>query len=69
VDPDRISLVDALRWLTGEEGQGTTPILVVNPSRRGRVEPRVKKRRPKQYPRMTKPRREYHEMTSKGVAA
>ena len=30
VDPDRISLVDALRWLTGEAGQGTTPILVVN---------------------------------------
>jgi hypothetical protein len=37
-----------------------SPILVVNPSRRGRYEPRVKKRRPKQYLRMTKPRREYH---------
>jgi hypothetical protein len=70
VDTDRISLVDGLRWLTGEEGQGTTPILVVNPSRRGRVEPRVKKRRPKQYPRMTKPRWEYHkEMTSKRLVA
>jgi hypothetical protein len=70
VDPDRISLVDALRWLTGEEGEGTTPILVVNPSRPGRFEPRVKKRRPKQYRRMTKPRKEYHkEMTSKEVAA
>src|SRR5262249_31328989 len=43
VDPDRISLIDGLRWLTGEEGEGEAPELVVNPSRRGRVEPRVKK--------------------------
>jgi hypothetical protein len=70
VDPDRISLVDGLRWLTGTEGEGGAPILLVNPWRRGRFEPRVKKRRPKQYLRMTKPQREYHkEMLSKGFAA
>jgi DDE family transposase len=56
VEPDRIGLLDALRWLIGSEGDGDLSVLVVNPSRRGRVEPRVVKRRPKQYMRMTKPR-------------
>jgi hypothetical protein len=56
VDPDRIGLVDTVRWLIGSEGGEDVSVLVVNPSRRGRVEPRVVKRRPKQYFRMTKPR-------------
>jgi hypothetical protein len=55
VEPDRVSLVDAVRWLIGVEEAGPS-VLVVNPSRPGRVEPRVVKRRPKQYMRMTKPR-------------
>lgn len=55
VEPDRIGLVDTVRWLIGVE-EGSLTVLVVNPSRRGRVEPRVVKRRPKQYMRMTKPR-------------
>lgn len=55
VYPDRIELVDTARWLIGVEA-GDLSVLVVNPSRRGRVEPRVVKRRPKQYSRMTKPR-------------
>jgi hypothetical protein len=57
VAPDRIGLVDTVRWLIGIEEGGLT-VLVVNPTRRGRVEPRVVKRRPKQYMRMTKPRAE-----------
>ncbi|MHC5540815.1 IS4 family transposase [Singulisphaera rosea] len=57
VDPDRIGLVDAMRWLIGIEGSDLT-VLIVNPSRRGRVEPRVKKRRAKQYTLMNKPRAE-----------
>jgi hypothetical protein len=58
VSVDRISFIDALRWLL-EAGPGEVmPRLVVNPSRPGRVEPRVRKRRPKQYPVMKKPRRE-----------
>jgi hypothetical protein len=57
VDPDRIGLVDAVRWLIGIE-EGDVSVLVINPSRPGRVEPRVKKRRPKQYTLMTKPRSE-----------
>ena len=57
-DPDRIGLIDAVRWLIGLEGTECGAVLVINPSRRGRVEPRVVKRRPKQYMRMTKPRSE-----------
>ncbi|WP_406701319.1 hypothetical protein V5E97_18215 [Singulisphaera sp. Ch08] len=57
VDPDRIGLVDTVRWLIGIE-DGDLSGLVVNPSRRGRVEPRAKKRRGKQYMFMTKPRSE-----------
>ena len=55
VEPDRVSLVDAVRWLIGVE-EADESVLVVNPSRPGRVEPRVKKRRPKQYMSMKKPR-------------
>jgi hypothetical protein len=57
VPPERVSLVDTLRWLIGVE-EADAKVLVVNPSRPGRVEPRVVKRRPKQYMRMTKPRAE-----------
>ncbi len=56
VDVERISFVDALRWLTEAGPEGELPRLVVNPERPGRYEPRVRKRRPKQYPLMTKPR-------------
>jgi hypothetical protein len=55
VAPDRVGLVDAVRWLIGVEAADVS-VLVVNPPRRGRVEPRVVKRRPKQYMRMTEPR-------------
>ena len=59
VAPERISVIDTIRRLIGtkEEG-GDVSELVVNPARPGRVEPRVVKRRPKQYSRMTEPRSE-----------
>lgn len=47
-----------MRWLIGVEAADES-VLVVNPSRRGRVEPRVVKRRPKQYMRMTEPRADF----------
>jgi len=54
--PDRISFVDALRWLCAAR-DGDEPVdLIVNPQRTGRVEPRVLKRRKDRYPYMTKPR-------------
>jgi hypothetical protein len=61
-DPDRVGLIDAVRWLIGLEGTGCATVLVINPSRRGRVEPRVVKRRPKQYMRMTRPRAELRKL-------
>jgi Transposase DDE domain len=57
VDAERISFIDALRWL-GQLNKDKLPKLVVNPARPGRFEPRVRKRRPKQYPLMKKPRSE-----------
>jgi hypothetical protein len=56
VEPSRISFVDAWRWLRHARPGEAPPVLRVNPSRPGRYEPRVRKRRPKQYPLMTKPR-------------
>ena len=67
---DRISFIDALRWLLEAEPGEAMPRLVVNPSRPGRFEPRVKKRRPKEYPLMKKPRRELRKkLEEKDVAA
>ncbi len=56
VEVERISFVDALRWLAEARPGEDLPKLVVNPARPDRAEPRVRKRRPKQYPLMTKPR-------------
>jgi len=56
VEPDRISFVDAQRWLlSARPGDELVP-LIVNPDRPGRVQPRVRKRRPKKYPLMQEPR-------------
>jgi len=57
VDVRRISFIDALRWLQAASPGDELPELVVNPYRPNRLEPRVRKRRPKSYPFMTKPRR------------
>lgn len=56
VPPERISFVDALRWLATARPGDALPELVVNPLRPGRAEPRVRKRRPKQFPLLQKPR-------------
>ena len=56
VETERISFVDALRWLATAQPGELLPTLVINPSRPNRVEPRVKKRRPKEYPLMRMPR-------------
>jgi Transposase DDE domain len=56
VAPDRISFVDALRWLRHARPGEELPRLVVNPLRPGRAQPRVKKRRAKPYKLLTKPR-------------
>ena len=70
VEVERISFVDALRWLVQANPGDRLPELVVNPDRPGRVEPRVRKRRPKQYPLMKKPRSELrNHLMNQGVDA
>jgi hypothetical protein len=48
--------VDALRWLATAEPGDPLKELVVNRLRPNRIEPRVRKRRPKEYSLMKKPR-------------
>jgi hypothetical protein len=71
-DANRISFIDALRWLRerihygGNAGPAALPgepaiDLIVNRLRAGRWCPRVIKRRKKEYDLMTKPRHEYAE--------
>lgn len=59
VAPDRVSFIDALRWLQPPKPSEPLPDLVVNPKRPERIEPRCIKRRLKQFPFMIRPRREY----------
>lgn len=61
VPADRVSFVDALRWLRQAAPGEAVPTLVVNPERPGRFEPRVRKRRPKKFPLMKRPRAELKE--------
>jgi hypothetical protein len=53
---ERISFVDALRWLATARADAQLPQLVVNALRPGRFEPRCRKRRPKEYDLMKQPR-------------
>jgi hypothetical protein len=67
---ERISLVDAVRWLVGGEADADGAVLHVNPSRPDRFEPRVVKRRPKQYRLMRAPRAELRKrLSAQGDAA
>jgi len=59
---DRISFVDAARWLASVRDEESLPWLVINPHRPYRYEPRVRKRRPKQYPLMQTPRKELRKL-------
>ena len=56
VPVNRISFIDAMRWLDKALPADELSNLVVLTDRQNRYEPRVKKRRPKQYKLMNKPR-------------
>ena len=56
VPVSRISFADALHWMRHARPGDRLPDLVVNPYRPDRPEPACKKRRPKQYDLMNKPR-------------
>jgi len=65
VAPDRISFIDALRWLQPPKPSRPLPDLVVNPRRPDRIEPRCLKRRPKPFPKMVRTREEYRKRLRK----
>jgi hypothetical protein len=70
VPADRIGFVDTLRWMLDPGPDGDVSKILVNPDRPDRVEPRVRKRRPKQYPVMKRPRTELrNELLGQDVAA
>jgi Transposase DDE domain len=56
--PDRISFADVLGWIKAARPGQIMPRFIVNPNRPNRIEPRVKKRRPKPYDLMNRPRQE-----------
>jgi hypothetical protein len=56
VPVSRISFADALYWIRHARPGDLMPRLKVNPKRPDRIEPRAKKRRPKVYDRLNKPR-------------
>ncbi len=59
VAADRISFVDALRWLLDSKAGDELVPLKVNPNRSGRAEPRVRSPCSKEFPVMKKPRSEW----------
>ncbi len=56
IGTERISFLDALRWLGAPSTGIPLGVLLVNSIRPHHIEPRVKKRRPKSFPLMIKPR-------------
>jgi len=62
---ERISFVDALRWLRTARPGPALPKLIVLPVRPHRHEPRCVKRRPKGYSRMIKPRDQLRKLLHK----
>ena len=56
VPVDRISFASALHWMRRAETGSILPRLALVPHRPHRMEPRVKKRRPKEYDLMVRPR-------------
>jgi len=56
---ERVSFLDALRWLLHSIYAPNPVVIFLNPARPNRWEPRAIKRRPKQYDRLNKPRNAY----------
>jgi len=61
VPPDRISFIDALRWVLYAEPGVPIPDLIVNPLRPNRHEPRAIKDLQDTYRKLTRPRKEMRE--------
>ena len=68
VPVSRISFASALHWLRHVQIGDALPTLAVVPHRPNRMEPRITKRRPKEYDIMTRPRRELRETLKAKIA-
>jgi hypothetical protein len=64
---DRISFIDAMRWLQTAQPGDSPPDLVVNPRRPDRHEPRVIKDLIDSYRKMTRPRKKLRQALKRGV--
>jgi hypothetical protein len=62
VPPERISFIDALRWLLWAQPGAPIPDLIVNPLRPNRHEPRAIKDLQDTYRKLTKPRKQLREL-------
>jgi len=69
VPPQRISFIDAARWLMNAEPGEPMPDLLINPHRPDRHEPRVVKDREDTYTKMTRPRQELRNALKKQAKA
>lgn len=70
VTPDRISFIDAVRWLSSADAGEIVPDLVINPLRPCRHEPRVIKERRRTYKLMTRPRHQpFKPSRTRGISA
>jgi hypothetical protein len=67
VDVERVSFIDAARWLASARDDEPLPTLVANPHRPYRYEPRVRKRRPKPYPLMTMTRQDLRKLLTNNI--
>lgn len=63
----RVGFADALAWLCRAEPGEALPPLLINPHRPDRAEPRARKRRPKQYALLNRPREQLREELRKGL--
>ena len=66
VEVDRISFIDAMRWLQTMSPGESLPDLVVNPKRPDRHEPRVIKDLNDSYRKMSKPRNKLKQALKRG---
>lgn len=63
--PDRISFADVLGWVRVARAGASMPRFLVNPHRPKRIEPRARKRRPKPYDLLNRPRQEMRDALKK----
>ena len=64
IPPDRVSFVDVLRWLELGCPGGAIPTFLINPERSRSPAPRLVRRRPKRFTRMTLPRKPQRNLTA-----